>query len=140
MVGRRIVAVLIALTGVTSSAAAMTIDRYLEQRDEADIASQRGLTDMFEGIRDALYAYNETLQTVQVEVFCPPPGGRPMEVDDLRRETDRVLAEAEETPDFAAYRRTGTVAQAALAALNRVYECGTEREVEEAPPTGGGSR
>lgn len=128
-----------ALLAVAAPAAsAMTIDEYLLQRDQADISAQRSLTDIFEGIRDAFYAANETLKAVEVEVFCPPPGGRMMDVAELRRKTDEVLADAEGQPDFATYRRNGLLAQAALAALNRTYVCGQEAAPVEVAPGGTG--
>jgi hypothetical protein len=99
-----------AAAGLGSS---MTLQEFLRLSEQKE--DDPGLVRYFDGFRDALYQFNNVLQGVGVQVFCPADGEPPIATAELRRRLEADLSEKRaKERDFDAYVRSTSVGLVAL--------------------------
>jgi hypothetical protein len=108
---------------------AMTLQEFLRLSEKED---DPGLVRYFDGFRDALYQFNNVLQGVGVQVFCPAEGEPPIATAELRRRLEADLSEKRaKERDFDAYVRSTSVGLVALEVLAAIHPCEGDDESDE---------
>ena len=117
----------------------MTLQEFLRLAEQKE--DDPGLVRYFNGFRDALYQFNNVLQGVGVQVFCPAEGEPPIATTELRRRLEVDLNEKRaRQQDFDAYVRDTSVGLVALEVLAALHPCeeGEDTEGEEGPARSAG--
>jgi hypothetical protein len=112
----------------------MTLQEFLRLSEQKE--DDPGLVRYFDGFRDALYQFNNVLQGVGVQVFCPADGEPPIATAELRRRLEADLSEKRaKERDFDAYVRSTSVGLVALEVLAAIHPCegDDESDGEEGP-------